>query len=168
MKSTPLNSSSIPPVAPAAPTRLLLPVAPAVPTDDAPQYERRQDRTTWPDLPSGISLTSRSLTFSTERFSLEYTHRSVEVDPLPAAPRSQPTEEPAKKREAQVKAPRSGAEARRRSHLADLLTSPHPSRRSLGPAEPASPPMSARPRAACRCYVATAQGSGRGDHCFSA
>lgn len=124
-----------------------------------------------PALTRGFSLIGHSLTLSSGRFSLDYSWRRMEVDPSEpsraealapqAAPAPHGPDGPAQ-------APRTAHEVARRTKLAELLCSPHASRRTLedsGP-EPAGPLAS--PPEACRRYVAVAQGTGRGDRCFQA
>ena len=148
--------------------RLLAPVAPARPSEDRP----RDDLSEVPEASGGggrgASLARHSLTFSTSRFSLDYTYQRMEVLPSgqPQPPASIP---PAKPRSPKPKAaPPTKYEVERRAKLAELLTSPHPSRRETKAWGPEPGPASASPQSACRCYVSAARGSTRGDHYFEA
>ncbi len=128
--------------------------------------ERHRDQR--PPVPQGLSLTGHSLTLSTARFSLDYSWRRMELTPAVAAasPVTDPPARPAT--DAPAVAPRSAHEVRRRAKLAQLLTSPHPSRRSQEAWGPGPAPVRATAPEACRRYLAIAQGPGRGERFFCA
>lgn len=168
MKNIAINNTGVHVAEAVRPDRLLAPVAPARPSDDRPQDEISQGPLAKGADSQGLSLSRHSFTLSTNRFSLDYTHQRMEV--LPGA-EAQPR---AKTRTAQPSpartkaAPPTKTEVLRRAKLAELLTSPHPSRREGSAWGPEPGPASASPQAACRSYVTAARGSTRGDHYFEA